>query len=120
VQEDVLIFAVLTTGAVAIITQLARLLRSSMLHRTIRRAINANSSAVPDLLAGIEEKPLPSSDDRTGLVLVAIGVAILLFGVIQGDADDIRNMASISVFPLLVGAVLIGRHLYARRGQAQG
>ncbi|HEX9953956.1 MAG TPA: hypothetical protein VGB48_01925 [Allosphingosinicella sp.] len=118
-EQDVLIFAVLTTGAVAIITQFARLLRSSMLHRTIRKAINNDSSAVPHLLAGIEEKSGPGSDDRTGLVLVAIGVAICLFGLIQGDADDIRNTASIAVFPLLVGAALIGRHLYAKRSRAQ-
>lgn len=114
-EFDVLIFGVLTAGAVLIVNQFARILRARMLHRTIREAISRDSSAVPALLQGIEEKPAPSQDDRTGLVLIALGAAIFLFGVVQGDAEDIRNMGGIALFPLLVGIVLFGRFLYARR-----
>jgi hypothetical protein len=112
---DVLIFAILTTGAVLIVGQVARLLRMAMLHRTIRKAIDRDSAAVPDLLAGIEEKPAPNTDDRTGLVLIALAAAVFLFGVIQGDAEDIRNMGGIALFPAFVGAALLGRFLYIRR-----
>ena len=114
-EYDVLIFAVLTTGAVVIINQLGRIIRASMTHRTIRKAINNDSAAVPALLQGIEEKPATSSDDRTGLVLLALGMATLMFGAIQGDADDIRNMAAIAMFPILVGAALLVRHYLLRR-----
>jgi hypothetical protein len=114
-NTDVLIFAVLTTGAVLIVMQLGRLLRTSMLHRTIRKAINNDSGSVPALLEGIDEKPAPTSDDRTGLVLIALGLAIFLFGLIQGDPDDIRNMAGIALFPVLVGAVLLGRYIHQKR-----
>jgi hypothetical protein len=114
-EFDVLIFAILTTGAVLIVTQAARLLRTAILHRTVREAISRNSDAVPSLMAGIEEKPARSTDDRTGLVLLALGVAVFLFGLIQGDPDDIQNMAAISVFPLLVGAALLGRYVYRKR-----
>ena len=114
-EFDVLIFGVLTAGAVLIVHQFARIVRARMLHRTIREAISRDSSAVPALLQGIEEKPAPLQDDRTGLVLIALGVAIFLFGVVQGDADDIRNMAGIALFPLLVGIVLFGRFLYSGR-----
>jgi hypothetical protein len=114
-EYDLLIFAVLTTGAVLIVNQLARIVRTSMMHRTIREAINRDNAAVPALLEGIEEKPAPSSDDRTGLVLLALGAAVFLFGVIQGDAEDIRNMGGIALFPALVGAALLGRFWYLRR-----
>ena len=114
-QYDVLIFAVLTTGAVLIVNQLARLLRTSMLHRTIRDAINRDNPAVSDLLNGIEEKPAPASDDRTGLVLLALGAAVFLFGVLQGRPSDIRDFGGIALFPTLVGAVLVGRFWFLKR-----
>ena len=114
-EYDVLIFAVLTAGAVLIINQLARIVRTSMLHRTIRQAITADNAAVPALLAGIDEKPAPSSDDRTGLVLLALGIATLIFGAIRGDGEDFRNMAGIAMYPILVGAALLGRFWYAKR-----
>jgi len=114
-QADILIFAILTTGAVLIVAQVARMLRTAMLHRTVREAISRDSNAIPALMAGIEEKAAPSSDDRSGLVLIALGLAVFLFGLIQGDADDIRNMAGIALFPVLVGAALLGRFLYRRR-----
>ena len=114
-EFDVLIFGVLTMGAVLIVNQLARIVRTGMLHKTIRRAIGSDSEAVQALLAGIEEQPAPNSDDRTGLVLVALAAAIFLFGVIQGDAEDIRNMAGIALFPFFVGAALLGRYVYGKR-----
>ena len=114
-EFDVLIFAVLTTGAVLIITQFARVIRTGMLHRTIRSAINKDSPAVPALLEGIEDKAGPSSDDRTGLVLIALAAAVFLFGVVQGDAEDIRNMAGIALFPFFVGAALLARFIYVKR-----
>lgn len=114
-QYDLLIFAVLTTGAVLIFNQLARIVRTSVLHRTIREAISRDSQAVPSLLEGIEEKPTPSTDDRTGLVLVALGAAIFLFGLINGDSEYFRNMAGIALFPALVGAALLARFWFVRR-----
>jgi hypothetical protein len=115
-EFDVLIFGVLTAGAVLIVNQLARIVRARILHRTIREAIGRDSAFLPALLEGVEEKAAPARDDRTGLVLIALGTAVFLFGVVQGDADDIRNMAGIALFPFLVGVVLLVRFLYIRRG----
>jgi hypothetical protein len=118
-EFDVLIFGVLSAGAVLIVNQLARIIRARILHGTIREAIARDSQALPGLLQGIEEKAAPAQDDRTGLVLIALGAAIFLFGVVQGDADDIRSMAGIALFPFLVGVVLFGRFLYiGRKGAA--
>jgi len=119
--EDVLIFAVLTTGAVLIVTQLGRLIKASIQHRTIREAISRDNDSVPALLAGIEEQqPSGSSDDRTALVLLALALALFLFGVIQGDPDDLRNMGGAALFPGLVGVALLIRYYLARKRLKQG
>ena len=112
-EADIIITVALVTGAVLIIGQLARMIRAFALHRTVRQAIDKNSDLPPDLLARIEEQqPAGATDDRTGLVLIALALAIFGFGLIQGDHDDIQRMASIALFPLFVGAVLFGRHWY--------
>ena len=116
--EDVLVFATLTTGAVLIATHVGRLIRASIQHKTIREALSRDSSAVPALLAGIEEQqPSGHNDDRMAFVLLALALALFLFGLIQGDPDDLRNMGGAALFPGLVGvALLIRHHLVRRRG----
>jgi hypothetical protein len=54
--EDVLIFAVLTTGAVLIVSHLGRLYRTSVQHRTIREAISRDNASVPALLADLRSR----------------------------------------------------------------
>ena len=119
--EDVLIFAVLTTGCVLVASHVGRLVRTSVQHKTIREAISRDSSAVTSLLAGIEEpQPGTANDDRTGFVLVALALALFCFGLIQGDADDIRNMSGAALFPLFVGIALLLRFWLASKREKQG
>ncbi len=114
--EDVLVFATVTTGAVLIATHAGRLIRASIQHKTIREALARDSSAVPALLAGIEEQqPSGANDDRMAFVLLAIALALFLFGAIQGDPDDLKNMGGAALFPGLVGAALLIRHRLAKR-----
>ena len=114
--EDVLVFAVLTTGAVLIISHAGRLLRTMVLHKTIREAISRDNEAVPELLKGVEEPQSgTSNDDRTGLVLLALALALFLFGLIQGDPDDLRTMGGAALFPAFVGAALLVRYFWAKR-----
>jgi hypothetical protein len=119
--EDVLIFAVLTTGAVLGMTQVARLWRVGMHHKTIREAISRDSASVPALLAGVEfeQRPSGANDDRTAFVLIAIGLALFLFALIQGDPDDLRNMGGAALFPTLVGIALLLRHHLAKKRDGQ-
>lgn len=118
--EDVLIFAVLVTGAVLIATHAGRLWRASMLHRTIREAISRDSDSVPALLAGVEEpKTGGANDDRTAFVLLALALALFLFGLIQGDPDDLRNMGGAALFPGLVGIALLIRYHFAKRRETR-
>ena len=118
--EDLLIFGVLTTGAVLIVGHVARLVRAGITHKTIREAISRDSPAVPTLLQDVEARPSGAgSDDRTGLVLVALALALFLYSAIQGDAEQVRAMGGAALFPGLVGLALIARFHYARRREAQ-
>lgn len=120
---DAVIFAVLTTGAVLIAIQLARLLRAAMQHRTIREAISRDNQSVSELVAAIDREqlqPAGGNDDRTAFVLIALGIALLLFGVIQGETENLRLMGGAAMFPILVGAALLLRLHLARRRERQG
>lgn len=117
---DAAIFAILTTGAVLIAIQIARLLRAWMQHRTIREAISRDRELAPELLAGFDQDNQPAAganDDRTAFVLIAIGLALILFAIVQGNSENLRNLGGAAMFPTLVGGALLLRfHLARRRG----
>jgi hypothetical protein len=120
-EADIVMTIAMATAVVLIISQFTRVMRAMMLHRTVREALTRESALTPELLEKIDEqKPAGGGgDDRIGLVLLAIGLAILGYGVITGDAEDIRNLAGISLFPLFVGAALFGRQWLTRRSRAE-
>jgi hypothetical protein len=99
----------IVTAIVLVITQLARLRVASLLHKTIREAVNANSPLAPKLIERLDQKPTAESDARTGLILLAVAVAFVLFGVIQGRFDWLQSLAGIAMFPAAVGGVLLWR-----------
>jgi len=117
-EVDIIIVIAMATAFIVFVTQVGRIVRSNAMHRTVREALTRDSALTPDLLERIEqERSGGFGDTRLGLVLVALAAALFAYGLIQGDADDIRNLASIAVFPLFVGAALLGRIWYlARRG----
>lgn len=105
---------------------LARLLHAWMLHRSIRRAFEAKSEAVGPLIDKLNKpyehmggRPTEASgdapgDDRNGLVLLAIGLAMAGFGFIQGHDQIIRIAAGAALFPAFVGIALLYRRRLAR------
>lgn len=119
-SEDVMMFVVLATAAVLIVTQIARLWRNAMQHKTIREAISRDNASVPAFLASIEEpRAIGANDDRTAYVLIAIALALISFGLIHGNGDDIlTHMVGAAVFPGFVGGALLLRHYLARRRAA--
>lgn len=120
--DVVLVIAALTVGAVLIVTQLVRLWRTGMQHKTIREAISRDSAVVPELLAVVEpeQRPAGANDDRTAMVLIALGLALFAFAAIQGDPDDVRNMGGASLFPIFVGLALLLRQYLVKRRERQG
>ena len=107
---------------------LARLLHAWMLHRSIRRALEAKSDAALPMIDklnkpyehlgfGTRQGDAPG-DDRNGLVLIAIGLAMAGFGLIQGHEQLIRLSAGAALFPAFVGAALLYRRRLARAAAA--
>lgn len=103
---------------------LARLLHAWMLHRSIRRALEAKSDVVNALIDKLnkpyEHLGAPRADapgdDRNALVLLAIGLAMAGFGLIQGHEELIRISAGAALFPAFVGIALLVRRRLARAG----
>jgi hypothetical protein len=116
-EVDIIVTIALATAFIVFITQVGRILRSNAMHRTIREALSRDSNLTPDLLDKIEQdKSRGFGDTRIGLVLVALGAALFVFGLIS-DGSDAADIQKIAVFPVFVGAALLGRVWYlARRG----
>lgn len=107
---------------------LARLLHAWMLHRSIRRAMEAKSDHVGAMIdklnkpyehigsTGASDGP---GDDRNGLVLLAIGLAMAGFGLVQGHEQLIRISAGAALFPVFVGIALLVRRRLARAAAAE-
>ena len=106
---------------------LARLLHAWMLHRSIRRALDAKSDAVSPLIDKLNkpyehlggQSPDTPGDDRNALVLLAIGLAMAGFGLIQGHEQLIRTSAGAALFPIFVGIALLVRRRFARAAAAE-
>jgi hypothetical protein len=114
-------FSVIGTVMVLIVIQLVRPLRTASIQKTLRKAIDRDASVVPALMeGGIEPASAPQRDDRNGMLLIATGLALALFGVIQGDADDIRNLCGAALFPGLTGIAVIVYHRWMRPALAAG
>ncbi len=124
--ENITMVALFVVGFVL----LARLLHAWMLHRSIRRALEAKSDAVSPLidklnkpyehLGGQGDKETASGgDDRNALVLLAIGLAMAGFGLIQGNEQLIRVSAGAALFPAFVGIALFVRRRLARAAAAE-
>ena len=106
---------------------LARLLHAWMLHRSIRRALEGKSDAVGPLIDKLnkpyEHIGAPSAeapaDDRNALVLIAIGLAMAGFGLIQGHEQLVRVAVGAALFPAFVGVALLVRRRLARAAAAE-
>src|SRR3954471_4735118 len=119
--DTAMMFAVMT-ALVLVANQLGRVMRAMMLHRTIRKGIEHDSNLTPELFDKIEGQKASGGlgDDRIAVVLIALGLAVLGFGLVAGDDGDLPNTVGIALFPLFVGAALLGRWFYPRRRGAEG
>lgn len=99
-----------------------KLLQAWLLHRTLRNAIERDSSIAGDLVDKIDRSDWSDvgrqrlgSDDRNGLVLVAIGLAAFGFALVVNDPQWLRYGIGAALFPLLVGLALLVRHFWLKR-----
>jgi hypothetical protein len=99
-----------------------KLLQAWLLHRTLRNAIERDSSIAGVLVDKIDRSDWSDagrqrlgSDDRNGLVLVAIGLAAFGFALVVNDPEWLRYGIGGALFPLLVGLALLARHFWLSR-----
>lgn len=96
-----------------------RLIQAWLLHRSLREAIRKDSAHAGMLVDRIGRGDLDrveaGTDDRTGMVLIAIGLAIAGFTLLANQQDWLRLGLGAALFPTLVGAALLLRHYLVRR-----
>lgn len=110
----------IVVAVVLITNQIARMRRTALLHKTIREALSSNNPLAPALIEKLDEKPTFDGDARTGIVLLALAVGMILFGLIQGGSATLRTFVAVAMFPGAVGAALWGRAWNARRKGLDG
>ena len=116
-EPDIIITIALMIMIMFGLFQLARIIRTFAVQRTLREALLRGSTLTPELLAGMEEpaQRQGSRDDRIGVVLIAIALALIGFGVLMNSHDNLRAMTGVALFPLFVGIALLGRLWLVRR-----
>jgi hypothetical protein len=94
-----------------------RLVQAWILHRTLRDAINRDSALAETMIERIAgpERAGADADDRTGLVLVALGLATAAFALLAGGEGWLKYCLGGAFFPSFVGAALLLRHHLAGR-----
>ena len=116
-EADIIIALAIMATAMFALFQVARMIRTFAVQRTVREALMRGSTLTPELLAGLDEpvQRRSTGDDRIGIVLIAIALAMIGFGVLMNSQDNLRAMTGIALFPLFVGIALLGRFWLARR-----
>ena len=92
-----------------------RLRHDNQDQKTLQEAIRADSPIATELFEQLRDRPRRGGQPP-GLVLIALAVAILGSGIIQGGEQNIRSAASAALFPALIGIVVYGRSILKRRG----
>ena len=96
---------------------LTQLIASAITHRTIRKVAERDPTAVEPLLSQLATAGPARTDDRTGLLLIAVGLAMVVAVLIIGNSEWIRYGVAGAAFPLIIGAVLFARHRLVERSR---
>lgn len=86
------------------------------LQQTIRQAIDKGQELTPEVLDRLgEPRKVGSGDMRRGIVGLALGASVAVFGVVLGEQDAVRPLLAISAFPFLVGIAYLGLWKFGKR-----
>jgi hypothetical protein len=113
-KEELAAVIALTSATLIGFVFLLRFMRAFLLHRTLRKAIEAQLPGTGALIERMSDPGGPGgagNDDRSGMILIALALGLVGFTLIAiGDWPTQRILLGGSLFPLLVGAVLLWRH----------
>lgn len=117
-DEVFLIALTIIAATVLILAQVIRFGAKRPLYRAITAAIEANSPVLADLIARLDRRPW-INDVILAYVLIAIALAMIGFGLISGDINDIKRAASGALFPGFVGTALLVYRRWAKEPGAE-
>jgi hypothetical protein len=96
-----------------------RVVQAWILHRTLRDAMSRDAALAGTMIDRIAVRDGAGSgtgnDDRTGLVLLALGAAIAAFALLAGEEPWLKFCLGGAFFPAFIGAALLLRHYLVRR-----
>lgn len=119
-EVDIIITLAIAAVVLFLIAQASRIIRSIAMDKTLRKDIEQRHALDPELIDRFDKVAEPDAiNQRNGFVLVAAALALLAAGIIQGDVEKLRNMATAAMFPLFVGSALLIRLQIARRRRAE-
>ena len=115
--EMIAMVAVVAAIALVII-HLFRLVSVNIRHRTLRRMIETNPESAERLLDQVREPAVEHDDERLGIILVAIGIAMLGASMTAGSVGGWTDYGiGGALFPLIVGIALWWRHARIERNR---
>jgi len=121
---EMIVMVAIVAAAVLVLVHLLRLAGTAIRHRTLRRAIEIHPEQAEQLLKQIPEPQGAGGDDRLGMILVAVGVAMIGASMTAGATGGwVDYGIGGALFPLFVGGALWLRHGLterARRRREQG
>ncbi|MFK8053158.1 MAG: DUF6249 domain-containing protein [Woeseiaceae bacterium] len=80
---------------------------------TLRKAIDQGQTLSEDMVQALTSfRPLPNRDLRRGLVLLALSIATMGFGLVLNDEDATFVLFGISLFPLLLSFAYLAMHKF--------
>ncbi|MEO0882721.1 MAG: DUF6249 domain-containing protein [Pseudomonadota bacterium] len=90
--------------------------RRQAAHDTVRLALEKGQDLSPELIVTLSLVSDPKTSDlRRGVILLSIGIAISVFGILIAEADPDARMAltGIAIFPAILGVAYLGLWRFA-------
>ena len=117
-DTEMVVMVAITAALILAFIALLRLVATIIMHRTIRKAVETNPQLAEGLLDKLTQRPERPGDERLGMILVAIGVAMGVAPLIAiDDPGMVRVALAAALFPLLVGGTLWLRSRAVERAQ---
>jgi hypothetical protein len=113
---EMVVTIALTAAIVLVLIAVLRLIGTLITHKTIRRVVEVDPTHIDAVLAQIATPQDNGGDDRVGVVLIAIGLAMAGASFTAGATGGWTDYGlGGSLFPLLTGLALCVRQFVVAR-----
>ena len=120
-EVDIIISLAIAAVVLTVIVQAARIMRANALHKTLREAIQAGQPVTAELVEQLDKPSRPGDfDQRAGYILVALSIGAIVASALSGPtSDSFREISSLAIVPLILGAALLLRLRLNKRNGAE-